>query len=232
MVEARHREDQDRLAPNETPTDAYTVLNASFSYRFFTGNQVYDVILRGRNLTDEEVRNHTSFVKDIVPQPGRDVSVSVRLNFEAVAGGVAAVHRPLLGAASLFSDLRVMQLTVGGGARIALSNWYLGGIKEGILMITGAHFLLYSQNADLDRVFLQDVLGFRGVDVGGGWHILALPPSEIAVHPSSESFVQSHAAHQLLGAILSSCATTSLLQSSGFTTRVLRRRKSRRRIGG
>ena len=69
-------------------------------------------------------------------------------------------------------------------------------------MITGAHFLLYSQNADLDRVFLQDVLGFRGVDVGGGWHILALPPSEIAVHPSSESFVQSHAAHQLLGAIL------------------------------
>ena len=81
MVETRHREDQDSLAPNETPTDAYTVLNASFSYRFFTGEQVYDLILRGRNLTDEEVRNHTSFVKDIVPQPGRDVSVSVRLNF-------------------------------------------------------------------------------------------------------------------------------------------------------
>ena len=81
MVETRHREDQDRLAPNETPTDAYTVLNASFSYRFFTGEQVYDVILRGRNLTDEEVRGHTSFVKDIVPQPGRDVSAALRLSF-------------------------------------------------------------------------------------------------------------------------------------------------------
>ncbi|HEX2463197.1 MAG TPA: TonB-dependent receptor, partial [Thermoanaerobaculia bacterium] len=81
MVEARHREDQDRLAENETPTAAYTVLNASFSYRFFTGAQVYDVVVRGRNLTDEEVRDHTSFVKDIVPMPGRDLSVSLRLDF-------------------------------------------------------------------------------------------------------------------------------------------------------
>jgi iron complex outermembrane receptor protein len=81
MAEARHRASQDRLAPNETPTADYTVVNASFSYRFFTGGQVYDVILRGRNLTDEEVRDHTSFVKDIVPLPGRDYSVSLRLGF-------------------------------------------------------------------------------------------------------------------------------------------------------
>jgi iron complex outermembrane receptor protein len=81
MVEGRHREDQDDLAPSETPTDSYTVLNASFSYRFFTGGQVYDVVVRGRNLTDEEVRDHTSFVKDIVPLPGRDLSVSLRLDF-------------------------------------------------------------------------------------------------------------------------------------------------------
>jgi iron complex outermembrane receptor protein len=81
MVETRHRDDQDRLAPNETPTASYTVLNASFSYRFFTGAQVYDLLLRGRNLTDEEVRDHTSFVKDIVPLPGRDLSLSLRLDF-------------------------------------------------------------------------------------------------------------------------------------------------------
>jgi catechol 2,3-dioxygenase-like lactoylglutathione lyase family enzyme len=31
-------------------------------------------------------------------------------------------------------------------------------------MIIGAHMLLYSRNADADRVFLRDVLGFRGVD--------------------------------------------------------------------
>jgi hypothetical protein len=69
-------------------------------------------------------------------------------------------------------------------------------------MITGAHFLLYSKNADVDRSFLQDVLGWQGVDAGDGWLILALPPSEIAVHPATENFAQRHAGHELLGAVL------------------------------
>ena len=69
-------------------------------------------------------------------------------------------------------------------------------------MITGAHFLLYSTQADADRRFLADVLGFEGVDAGDGWLILELPPSEIAVHPADRSFVQFHASHQLLGAVL------------------------------
>ena len=51
-------------------------------------------------------------------------------------------------------------------------------------MILGAHFLLYSKNAEADRAFLRDVLGFDSVDAGGGWPIFALPPSEFAVHPS------------------------------------------------
>lgn len=53
-------------------------------------------------------------------------------------------------------------------------------------MINGAHFLLYSRNPDADRAFLRDVLGFRSVDAGRGWLIFALPPSELAVHPSGE----------------------------------------------
>ena len=69
-------------------------------------------------------------------------------------------------------------------------------------MINGAHFLLYSKDPAADREFLRDILGFQGVDAGGGWLILALPPSEIAVHPSSDNFVQRHAAHELLGAVL------------------------------
>ena len=69
-------------------------------------------------------------------------------------------------------------------------------------MITGAHFLLYSMDADADRRFLRDVLGFRGVDAGDGWLIFALPPSEIAVHPADRNFVQRHAEHSLLGAVL------------------------------
>lgn len=69
-------------------------------------------------------------------------------------------------------------------------------------MITGAHFLLYSRDPDADRRFLRDVLGLQGVDVGGGWLILALPPAEIAVHPATENFAQRHAGHELLGAVL------------------------------
>ena len=50
-------------------------------------------------------------------------------------------------------------------------------------MIFGAHFLIYSTNADADRVFLRDVIELSAVDVGGSWMIFALPPGEIAVHP-------------------------------------------------
>ncbi len=51
-------------------------------------------------------------------------------------------------------------------------------------MITGAHVILYSTDADADRAFLQNLLGTTTVDAGGGWLILALPPGEVAVHPS------------------------------------------------
>lgn len=69
-------------------------------------------------------------------------------------------------------------------------------------MIYGVHVLLYSRDPDADRRFLRDVLGFLGVDAGGGWLILALPPAEIAVHPSDANVVQRHAAHELMGAVL------------------------------
>ncbi len=51
-------------------------------------------------------------------------------------------------------------------------------------MIIGAHAIIYSRDAEADRAFFRDVLGFPNVDSGGGWLIFALPPSEIAVHPS------------------------------------------------
>jgi hypothetical protein len=54
-------------------------------------------------------------------------------------------------------------------------------------MITGAHAILYSANADADRAFLRDVLGLSGIDAGGGWLIFGLPPSEVAVHPAETS---------------------------------------------
>ena len=50
-------------------------------------------------------------------------------------------------------------------------------------MINGAHVVLYSQDAEADRAFLRDVLGFRHVDAGHGWLIFAMPEAEAAVHP-------------------------------------------------
>lgn len=81
IVEGLRVEEQDRVAAFERPTEGYTLLNASVGYRFFTSRAVYDVLLRGTNLTDEEARNHVSFLKDLVPMPGRDVSLSLRLTF-------------------------------------------------------------------------------------------------------------------------------------------------------
>jgi hypothetical protein len=55
-------------------------------------------------------------------------------------------------------------------------------------MITGAHVVLYSKDADADKAFLRrDVLGFRSVDAGHGWLIFGLPPAEAAVHPAQEN---------------------------------------------
>jgi len=51
-------------------------------------------------------------------------------------------------------------------------------------MINGVHAILFSSDADGVRAFFRDVLGFSSVDAGGGWSIFALPPAELAAHPS------------------------------------------------
>ena len=56
-------------------------------------------------------------------------------------------------------------------------------------MIIGAHAIIYSRDAEADREFMRDVLGFPHVDVGGGWLIFALPPAELAVHPGDANDV-------------------------------------------
>jgi catechol 2,3-dioxygenase-like lactoylglutathione lyase family enzyme len=54
-------------------------------------------------------------------------------------------------------------------------------------MISAAHLVIHSRNADADRAFFRDVLGFKSVDAGHGWLIFALPPGEAAFHPSDEN---------------------------------------------
>jgi catechol 2,3-dioxygenase-like lactoylglutathione lyase family enzyme len=54
-------------------------------------------------------------------------------------------------------------------------------------MISGAHVVLYSKDAEADRAFFRDVLGLASVDAGHGWLIFALPPAEAAFHPADEN---------------------------------------------
>lgn len=51
-------------------------------------------------------------------------------------------------------------------------------------MITGMHAVVYSKEAERTREFFRDILRLDSVDAGGGWLIFALPPSELAVHPT------------------------------------------------
>ncbi|MEE1756500.1 VOC family protein [Streptomyces sp. SP18CS02] len=52
-------------------------------------------------------------------------------------------------------------------------------------MFSGAHVIIYTEDAEADRAFLKDVLGFDHVDAGRGWLIFRLPPAEVAVHPAA-----------------------------------------------
>ena len=56
-------------------------------------------------------------------------------------------------------------------------------------MISGAHAIIYSKKPEADRAFLRDVLELGSVDVGDGWLIFGLPPSEVAVHPAEKNDV-------------------------------------------
>ncbi|HEY4361953.1 MAG TPA: VOC family protein [Bryobacteraceae bacterium] len=54
-------------------------------------------------------------------------------------------------------------------------------------MINGAHVVIYSRDAEADRAFFRDVLGFPAVDAGHGWLIFALPMAEAAFHPAESN---------------------------------------------
>ena len=64
-IDAIFADDQTDVAPNELPTEKYTLLNASVSYAF--ADTDLDLFLKGTNLLDEEIRQHTSPLKDQVP---------------------------------------------------------------------------------------------------------------------------------------------------------------------
>ncbi len=72
---------QDRVAANERPSDGYTLVDAHLAYHWDTTNVGWEVFLDGSNLTDEEARPHTSFLRDLAPLPGRSLAFGIRAFF-------------------------------------------------------------------------------------------------------------------------------------------------------
>jgi len=71
------------------------------------------------------------------------------------------------------------------------NGWLGGDVGRGYTrrMIHDAHVIIYSKDSEADRAFFRDVLKYESVDAGHGWLIFALPPAEVAVHPSEDNDV-------------------------------------------
>jgi iron complex outermembrane receptor protein len=72
---------QSNLSTNEFPTNAYTSVELDLAYRVATKSTDWYLFLKGKNLLDEEIRDHASFIKDLAPRAGRHWVAGVRFNF-------------------------------------------------------------------------------------------------------------------------------------------------------
>ena len=76
-----HYADQDETTSHETPTDGYGNLDIEGEYATRLGEAELVFFVAGRNLGDEEQRQHSSFVKDEAPLAGRRTEAGVRIRF-------------------------------------------------------------------------------------------------------------------------------------------------------
>lgn len=76
-----HYFEQDKVANMETSTDSYTLVNASVRYYMDLQNTDVTIYLKGNNLTDEEARVHSSFLKEDAPLPGRSFVLGAKFDF-------------------------------------------------------------------------------------------------------------------------------------------------------
>lgn len=79
--EVSHAFKQDKVALNDTTTDAYTLVNASVTWRPISGNDNVTLLLKADNIFDQSGRLATALTRDYTPLPGRNVEASVRVSF-------------------------------------------------------------------------------------------------------------------------------------------------------
>lgn len=78
-VEVEHSFKQDRVAAFETPTEDFTLVNASVAFSPFGRDSRTSILVSGNNLFDVIARRHASFLKDFSPLAGRDIRVTLRI---------------------------------------------------------------------------------------------------------------------------------------------------------
>lgn len=80
-ISATHSAKQDRPGDNEDETDSYNRIDARVDYTFKNAGTDYTLFLKGTNLSNAEIRNASSYLRDIAPEAGRSVQVGVRVKF-------------------------------------------------------------------------------------------------------------------------------------------------------
>ncbi len=80
-TQAQHSTKQDRTGDFETPTDAYTTIDIFSQYRFNSRKLLHSLSFNINNLFDTEYQNHLSRIKDLRPEPGRNISLLYRVYF-------------------------------------------------------------------------------------------------------------------------------------------------------
>ncbi|RYY73721.1 MAG: TonB-dependent receptor [Gammaproteobacteria bacterium] len=80
-LSATHAAKQNHPGDNEDTTDSYNRLDARVDYTFKHGSTDYTLFLKANNLTNAEIRNASSYLRDIAPEAGRNIQAGVRVNF-------------------------------------------------------------------------------------------------------------------------------------------------------
>ncbi|MDE0878224.1 MAG: TonB-dependent receptor [Sphingomonas bacterium] len=77
-IEVEHVFAQNRIAPFETRTDGYTMVNATVGLSPFGKDSKTSLLLSANNIFDVVARRHASFLKDFAPLAGRDIRLTLR----------------------------------------------------------------------------------------------------------------------------------------------------------
>ncbi len=77
-AEVELADEQPNITAFELPTDGYALVNLAATWRPGGEDHGLSVQLRADNITDEDARLHTSFLKDVAPLPGRNFKVTLR----------------------------------------------------------------------------------------------------------------------------------------------------------